>query len=147
MLPCVEPYVRIRSGESHRDPCLLLPREILAPWKAGADIFGDVVFQGPVMDADDLGLVGADLFEHFSQGGCPDILAVVDAALRHLPRAGTVEPFADEHMTIPVKDAKPDTGAVRQGRHQGTIADNGAIWIPRSDAPLAQSCTLFITAG
>src|SRR5439155_16885707 len=102
----------VRAGEAHEEPFLALAFPTPAPQFPGHRR-GHVVAQPLRRLGDDLGLVGADLLRELAQRGLARRLALVDAALRHLPvLADRVDALADEDLALGVHQHDADIGAV-----------------------------------
>ena len=76
--------VAILAGEAHGEPFLALAA-ILAVKRHAHQMLGQIIGHPVVHLGDDFGLVGADFFLQLAQRRLSGCLALVDAALRHLP--------------------------------------------------------------
>ena len=91
-----------------------------------------------VVDLEDRRLVGADFLAQFAEKSLLDSLAVVDAALRHLPRAGVVQPLAYENFSVLVEQRDAHARAVGKIFAHGycpVCAESGARTKPLPCSP------------
>src|ERR1043166_9460083 len=126
---------------------------------------GQIVGQPLVVLAQELGLAGADLFLKLAQRRFLRRLAIVDAALRHLPAFdGLLDPLADEDEAFLVQQHHADAGAIGQflmlvfrivAGHAydadylpgPTMAEAGTRTKPRPPRPWAQAPILSTVTG
>ncbi len=108
------------AGEAQRVPFLRLAAIFALPGVLG-DILRQVVVEpaGNFVELADRRDVG--LFLQFAQRGGPRVLALVDAALRHLPHMREVDVLgplgapADEHEAGAIEHHDADAGAIGEG--------------------------------
>src|SRR5262249_19579451 len=105
--------VAVPAGEAGGEPFLLLSAILAVP--GDADQMGRQVIAQPVGLMQPLSPVCADLFLELAQRRRPRILVPVDAALRHLPGAGRVDPLGGEDPALAVEQSDSHPPAVRQG--------------------------------
>lgn len=103
--------IGIEAGEAGGDPVLFLSAEAAVP-EFGNQTRRQFIAQGAIKNFEDVSLVGADFLAHFAEEGVVQIFAVIDAALRHLPCAGRVDAFTDEHFTFRIKQGNTHAGAI-----------------------------------
>ena len=62
---------------------------------------------------------GAGFFTQLAQGGIPQVFALIDAALGHLPPVAflVVDAAADEHLAIAIHQHHPHAGSVPEFAH------------------------------
>src|SRR6185295_3948864 len=71
-----------------------------------------IVREPPGAFGEELGLVGTGFFPEFPPGGGERRLAIVDAALGHLPGARRADAFADEDPVVAIEQHHADAGAI-----------------------------------
>src|SRR5574337_433665 len=89
--------VGIGPGEAGGHPGLFLTPVLSVPERL-SQILGQVVAQRAVHDPEDVRLVRADFLAQFAVEGRLYVLAGIDSALRHLPRAGGIDSLANENV-------------------------------------------------
>src|SRR5581483_7005243 len=141
-LPCiefgvmrVEVDVRVATQKAHGKPFLALTAIAPAPEAAG-DVGRHPVAEPARALGDDLRFVGADLFVELAHRGLPRGLALVDAALRHLPIvAGDVDAAPDEDAVRAVEQHDADAGAIAlDAQNLGVLAHFCAPFCPLAPA-------------
>src|SRR5688572_5960537 len=106
--------VAVGAEEAECEPFLALAAEPALP-DLRHQLGRQIVLQPILALADEARAVGADLLAHLAPGGLQRLLALVDAALRHLPgRAGVVDALGHEHLALLVDQHDADARPVGQ---------------------------------
>jgi hypothetical protein len=109
----------VLAEESREEPGLALAAVLALPQLADQRI-GQVVEElfGRLGDDGDVLFAQPRLLAQLAQRSDAQVLALVDAALRHLPGVTflVVDPLADEGVTIAVDQHDPHAGAIGQRR-------------------------------
>src|SRR6185369_16301706 len=110
--------VGLHAQEPRHKPDLTLAAIFAAP-ELPDQLFRQVVeilLLGARQDLDKVGLDPGFLFQ-FAQGRALDVLARIDAALRHLPRVAllVVDALSDEHEPVAIDEHDANAGAIRKG--------------------------------
>src|SRR5580658_7253192 len=155
--------VAVAPGEAHGEPFLHLAAITAAP-EPSRDLLRHVIAQPPRGFRQEFRVVGTGLFLELAQGRLARRLALVDAALRHLPIvAFHVDAAADEDTLLRVEQHHAHAGAIALGaRRFDVVRHRAAPWCspgkaasaltgararPFSSSVFAHAATRSIVAG